>query len=132
MKKIEKIKAEIQKLYSYIEQVHPEYEEFVHIVSEFFLKKNPNVNLIINVGKREADCFVSFMSNAISEPIINMVYCENNPQIIIRNKNNNAVINLEEMRNIKIKSICADGCNRIEVEFDYLNHLFYQIVIIVR
>ena len=132
MKKIEKIKAEIQKLYSYIEQAHPEYEYFVHIVSDFFLKKNPNVNLIINVGKREADCFVSFMSNAISEPIINMVYCENNPQIIIRNKNNNAVINLEEMRNVKIKSICADGCNRIEVEFDYLNHLFYQIVIIVR
>ena len=132
MKKFDKIKADIQNLYLHIEQVHPEYEEFVHIISKLFLKKNPNVNLIINVGKREADCFVSFMSNAISEPIINTIFYENNPQIIIRNKNNNAVINLEEMRNIEIKSICVDSYNRIEIEFDYLNHLFYQIVIIMR
>lgn len=133
-KKGVKIAEKLKDFCSMVEQQHPLYESIVHIFSALMMKQNPNVKIVVSIGKKETNtCFISYITSTIESPMVYLVFPEANyPQILIKNRGNDVVLNLKEMNNI---SICTDKISdtwcKHTIDFNCVdNQLDYHIEVI--
>lgn len=119
----------LSRLANDIETNHPHYEKFVKEISNMFYKHNEeSIEICVGYNIPDDDRLYILSKHMIDEPIINLAYLDNYtcPQIIIRNRKNYVVIDLEKMEDICIKS----SSHKTDVSFHYINDIVYHMYIV--